>query len=126
MCRKEQYAQDIFTIQSTYLQGRPPRSVSMYWRRYAVSEIPLASVAAFDEWLNDRWKEKDALLEKYYETGHFPPVTDSEAAQSGATNGFIETEVKLQTWLEIGQIFVVVASLGLICNVFVKLFSMFS
>ncbi|KAF8533795.1 hypothetical protein BDD12DRAFT_863490, partial [Trichophaea hybrida] len=30
-----------FTLYSTFFQGRPPKSVNMHWRRFAVKDIPL-------------------------------------------------------------------------------------
>lgn len=36
-----QFAQDIFTLKAGYLEGRPPKSVSMHWRRFAIKDIPM-------------------------------------------------------------------------------------
>jgi hypothetical protein len=62
MCRPGQYGQDYFTMQRIYLDCRGPRAIHMHWRRFAVADIPLADPAAFDAWLVERWREKDALL----------------------------------------------------------------
>ncbi|KAL2823991.1 hypothetical protein BDW59DRAFT_173120 [Aspergillus cavernicola] len=89
------YADKFFTLRSTYLQGRPPTSVNMYWRRFAVADIPLDDQKEFDVWINARWTEKDELLEQYFETGRFPSelagsidvghgdLTQLDAAESG-------------------------------------------
>ncbi|KAJ9651363.1 hypothetical protein H2198_009365, partial [Neophaeococcomyces mojaviensis] len=69
------YAQDIFTLKAGYLEGRPPKSVSMYWRRFAVKNIPIHDEKAFALWLIARWREKDLLIENYYIHGHFPADT---------------------------------------------------
>ena len=143
----DDYAQDFFTIRSTYFQGRAPASVNMYWRRFAIAEIPLGDVKEFETWLMARWREKDALLEQYYRTGRFPaiqPVRDKDdghsaqnsvatntkgsfSAQNGAAirKAYIETEVRMNSLLEIGQIFVVLAAFALVVNVLVKLVEMF-
>ncbi|KAL8829695.1 MAG: hypothetical protein Q9170_006058 [Blastenia crenularia] len=119
------YGQDIFTLRSTYFQGRPAKSVNMYWRRFPISSIPLptssnpspSETEAFNKWLLNRWQEKEALLEQYAQNGRFPADEghDSEGAPGvgmvkGA--GFIETEVKLGRWWEILQIFSVLGTLG--------------
>jgi acyltransferase-like protein len=57
----------------------------MHWRRFALSSIPLSDAKAFDAWLNERWLEKDALLEYFSQHGHFP--AGDEKALSTAPNG---------------------------------------
>ncbi|KAL8692252.1 MAG: hypothetical protein Q9218_002686 [Villophora microphyllina] len=116
------YGQDIFTLRSTYFQGRPAKSVNMYWRRFPVSSIPLPTSSnpspqeseAFSNWLLTRWKEKEALLEGYAQNGRFPADEghDMEGDPSvgmvkGA--GFIETEVRLAHWYEVLQPFTVLS-----------------
>ncbi|KAL8713716.1 MAG: hypothetical protein Q9220_002242 [cf. Caloplaca sp. 1 TL-2023] len=112
------YGQDIFTLRSTYFQGRPPKSVNMYWRRFPVSSIPLPAssssaepspqeVQAFNEWLLALWREKEALLEGYARNGRFP-ASDEEGEKGEGGGGFIETEARLRYWYEIPQIFAVV------------------
>ena len=106
-----------------YLQGRPPPSVNMYWRRFAIADIPLEDHDKFELWLRERWYEKDAFLEQYLTTGRFP--ADHAATNGAMTNGtvkeeFIETEVKLAHWYEIGNIFVVLATFGLVANLLAR------
>ncbi|CAZ86503.1 unnamed protein product [Tuber melanosporum] len=72
------FGQDFFTLNSTYFEGRPPKSVNMHWRRFAVSSIPVSDVAEFDAWLTLRWREKDDLLEYYLENGRFPEDEDEK------------------------------------------------
>ncbi|KAI4141294.1 MAG: hypothetical protein L6R39_005415 [Caloplaca ligustica] len=127
------YGQDIFTLRSTYFQGRPAKSVNMYWRRFPISSIPLpsssdpspAETEAFSNWLHARWQEKEALLEQYAQNGRFPADEghDSEGEPGvgmikGA--GFIETEVRLAYWYEILQIFSVVGAFGAMAAVLSK------
>ncbi|KAK5131527.1 hypothetical protein LTR08_000854 [Meristemomyces frigidus] len=71
---KGMYGQDIFTLRSSFFEGRPPKSVNMYWRRYKISEIPLDNDAAFGRWLNNRWREKDYLLEYFNKYSCFPAM----------------------------------------------------
>ncbi|KAE8449106.1 hypothetical protein EG329_008489 [Mollisiaceae sp. DMI_Dod_QoI] len=120
-----EYGQDLYTLRSMYLQGRPPPSVSMYWRRFAVAEMPLDDNDKFELWLRERWYEKDALMEQYLVTGSFP-------ASKAATNGnkkasgdeeFIETEVKLAHWWEVGNIFLVLATFGLLANILARIWN---
>jgi Acyltransferase C-terminus len=112
----------------------------MYWRRFAVSSIPLDDPKAFEAWLMDRWREKDALLELFYETGLFPAApaeTKSESESESESKeqhddglasftGYIETSVRLARWSEVGQIFVVLATVGLIANIVMKLGALFT
>jgi 1-acyl-sn-glycerol-3-phosphate acyltransferase len=104
-----QYAQDVFTLKASYLEGRPPKSVSMYWRRFKISSIPIDDPNAFDLWLRAHWTAKDKLLEGFIRTGRFP-------ADTGA--GIIETEVKAVRWYEFMQIFAPVGLIGLVLYAF--------
>lgn len=91
-----------------------------------MSSIPLADQTDFEVWLLDRWREKDELLEQWYETGKFPSDEGSAAQEKGISNdGFIETDMTLNHWMELGQIFVVPAALALVVNVIVKLVGIF-
>lgn len=118
--RKGVYPDRYFTLRSTYTQGRPPKSVNMYWRRWALADIPLDDQKAFEGWLLDRWKEKDALLDQFIETGRFPTSLGSSIdthdipvkQKDEATRGYIETEIRLGHWIEIAQIFAVLLLLG--------------
>ncbi|KAI1336352.1 acyltransferase-domain-containing protein [Xylariaceae sp. FL0016] len=107
------YGEDFFTLSSTYFQGRPPKSVNFYWRRFAVVDIPLDSQEKFDVWLRERWYEKDALMEQYVSTGRFP-------ANGAGIKGHIETEVKTQYWWEFVKIFVMLGTFGLLFNFLIK------
>jgi hypothetical protein len=99
----------------------------MYWRRFAVKDIPLDDDGKFELWLRERWYEKDAFMEQYLTTGRFP---GSLAAINGAeTKGnvkevFIETEVKLAHWWEVGNIFVVLAAFGLVFNLLARVWNL--
>jgi hypothetical protein len=97
----------------------------MYWRRFAVADIPLDDQKDFDVWLNARWTEKDELLEQYFETGRFPSdlagsieVGHGDAAQlNAAESGYAEASVRLAHWTEIGRIFRVLFGLAFLCRV---------
>ncbi len=101
----------------------------MYWRRFSVSSIPIDDPSAFELWLSRVWQEKDDILEYYAQHGRFPADESAIVGQESA-NGtvekskdqekFLETEVKLDHWIEIGQMFVVPATLLLIANLFCK------
>ncbi|KAJ4504133.1 hypothetical protein HRR83_008626 [Exophiala dermatitidis] len=120
------FAPEYFTIRSTYLQGRPPKCVNMHWRRFAMASIPLNDAKEFEKWLLERWREKDDLLERWYETGYFPGDEEAANASRGISKGgYIETEMTLNNWMEIGQIFVVLATLALVVNVALKFVGIF-
>ncbi|GAO18023.1 uncharacterized protein UV8b_00864 [Ustilaginoidea virens] len=100
------YGEEIFGLTSTYFQGRPPKSVNLYWRRFKITDIPLDDPREFDLWLRDQWYKKDALMEEYLDKGRFP-------AMHGAEVEYVETEVRTRYPWEILQIFTVVGLCGL-------------
>ncbi|GAD97941.1 acyltransferase, putative [Paecilomyces variotii No. 5] len=122
---KDSLPDKYLTLRSTYLQGRPPKSVCMHWRRFSVSEIPLDDQKEFEAWLLARWAEKDQLLEEFFETGRFP--TDLEGSiscdstdedqKAAAAHGYVETDVKLGHWSEVGQIFMVLVGIALLLKI---------
>lgn len=107
-CSIGEYGQDIFTLRASFIEGRPPKSVNMYWRRFALSSIPLDDARIFEEWLREKWVEKDALLDLYMQTGRFPGIDepDQMKGKSQGSPSHIETSVRQRHWWEIGQIFV--------------------
>ncbi|KAI9659167.1 MAG: hypothetical protein M1831_003749 [Alyxoria varia] len=99
-----EYGQDIFTLRSMYFQGILPASVNMYWRRFRLSSIPLDDPKAFELWLRERWLEKDELIERFAQTGRFPPNQDAKT-RNGRGAEYLETSVKQKYFLEFVQIF---------------------
>ena len=98
----------------------------MHWRRFALSSIPLDDAKEFEAWLLERWREKDDLLELWYNTGRFPADPSSaDEAKGISKEGYIETEMTLNNWTEIGQIFVVLAAFALVVNVVLKFIGIF-
>lgn len=95
----------------------------MHWRRFAVAEIPLDDQKDFEAWIMARWEEKDQLLDQFYETGRFPTElagsidTDdvSSEQKAAASAGYVETNVRLSHWSELGRIFIVLVGVGLLC-----------
>ena len=122
------YAATIFGLRSSYFQGRPPKSVNMYWRRFHMSTIPLDDQQAFAAWLGERWNEKDKLLQEFMDTGRFPAdaelASKNDVGQTKADNGYINTEVRLANWYEVGQVFVTLAAVALIADILAKLWNM--
>lgn len=100
------------------MQGRAPPSVNMHWRRFALNDIPLDTPEEFDVWLRERWYEKDAFMEQYLTTGRLP--ADRLATKGATPDGYIETEVKLTHWWEVGNIFIVLAAFGLVANLLLR------
>jgi len=92
----------------------------MYWRRFAVSEIPINDSKAFDQWLLERWREKDQLLEGYLQTGNFP-ANYKDKVPNGALfskglegEGYIETEIRVKHPFEFLRMYVPMTALYLI------------
>lgn len=96
----------------------------MHWRRFAVSEIPLDDQKEFEAWLLARWAEKDQLMDQYFETGRFPSELAGSIEAKSATPeqqvaisaGYVESNVRLHHWTELGKIFMVLAGLGFLCR----------
>ncbi|KAL1608106.1 hypothetical protein SLS60_003045 [Paraconiothyrium brasiliense] len=123
-----QYGQDLFTLRSTYFEGRPPKSVNMHWRRFAIKDIPTHDEKVFGDWLLARFREKDDLIEHYLDNGRFPADAGISPAVNGANPlkgaGWIETEVRPKNPLEVFQILVPVAAFALVINVFLKFWNL--
>ena len=107
----------------------------MYWRRFAVSSIPVEDAQQFELWLRQRWLEKEQLLEQYVRDGRFPADeghgSEGEPAvgRDGGSKviqgaGFIETEVKLARWYEIGQIFVLMFVYALVAYILTAMWNL--
>jgi len=47
--------------------------VSLHVKRYLISDLP-TNEEELTQWLYDRWREKDQLIESFLKTGHFPKV----------------------------------------------------
>jgi 1-acyl-sn-glycerol-3-phosphate acyltransferase len=116
-----QYAQDIFTLKAGYLEGRPPKSVHMYWRRFAIKDIPFQNEKTFDLWLIARWREKDLLMENYLRTGRFPADKGTTKYTTGRVvkgTGHSEVQIRSSHWYEFLQIFAPMGVLAMILAVF--------
>lgn len=116
-----EFAQDIFTVGASYFGGRPPKSVNMYWRRFAISSIPLDDTKKFELWLRQRWVEKDKFIEDYYRHGKFPAdegVSKDEKDQTIRGCGYIETEIKPKYWYEFMQVFAPIGLFALVLYMF--------
>ncbi|KAI9661746.1 MAG: hypothetical protein M1821_008985 [Bathelium mastoideum] len=107
-----QFGEQLFTLRGTYLEGRPPKSVNMHWRKFIMSQIPLHDSKAFEAWLHERWQEKDDLLEHYQQTGRFPADEGKDTWNGGVSPhkvafgaGHIETEVRPAHTIEVVQVF---------------------
>ena len=118
--RRDSYADAYFTLRSTYLRGRPPKTVNFYWRRFPIVDIPLNDQKEFEDWIYKRWEEKDKLLDQFIETGRFPPFeADTPSNRKGpeasvtGSEGYIESEIKLGHWAEVGKVFAILIAAGL-------------
>ena len=89
----------------------------MHWRRVAVSTIPLSDPDAFNAWLLNQWRVKEGLIEHYALNGRFP----AEGTAGG--DGWIETEVKLGSLWEIGEIFAPTAVMAAVVTALVAAYN---
>lgn len=116
-----QFGQDIFTLRSSFFEGRPPKSVNMHWRRFHISTIPIHNTKAFEVWLRNRWREKDYMLEYFNRHTRFPAedywkdhldMGDRSSQSQGQSIRTrprpavqIETQVKSANWNDFVKIF---------------------
>ncbi|KAF2739563.1 acyltransferase-domain-containing protein [Polyplosphaeria fusca] len=119
-----QFGQDIFTLRSSFFEGRPPKSVNMHWRRFRIDDIPYNNSKAFEVWLRNRWREKDYMLEYFNRNNRFPAEdfwkehldmgdrsSDSKSLRSVPRPAVtIETQVKSGNWNEFVKIFAPITS----------------
>ncbi|KAJ1674335.1 hypothetical protein EV182_003488 [Spiromyces aspiralis] len=77
--KKGQIPEIEYGLVNMFAWGIYPRQVHMHIRRFEVKNIPLDK-PEFDQWLRERFYEKDRLMDTFYETGRFvalsPMVTD--------------------------------------------------
>jgi len=80
----------IYDFTLVYNDGKKPPSlssivmrrggkISIHTRRYLISELP-KSDEDLHNWILDRWKEKDQLIDQFLKDGHFPNVYNDPAA----------------------------------------------
>ena len=109
-----QYGQDIFTLSGSLLEGKPPESVNMYFRRFRISTIPFTDDKAFEIWLRNRWREKDYLLEHFARYQVFPEDegwllrqkrADQARRLSASPAKYIQAELKSKSEEEFLSIF---------------------
>lgn len=112
------YGEDYFTLGQMYVRGIHPVSLSMYWRRYKISDIPWQDEALFEKWIYDRWYEKDLLLKSIKEKGVFEGPEESILP--------IEAPVELNNTIsEVFKIFIVPVTTGLIVRLAYRAVSKF-
>ena len=88
----------------------------MHWRKFHVDSIPLGE-EDFEKWLNERWFEKDALLDHFYKFGNFPE--DKIAV-------LVKTQVRLKhTVRDVLSIFAVLGLVVLVVRIWFQLRFMF-
>ncbi|XP_053314676.1 acyl-CoA:lysophosphatidylglycerol acyltransferase 1 [Spea bombifrons] len=66
-------------IQTWILGYKRPSVTHVYYRIYAIKDVPMETEALTD-WLYQRFVEKEDLLSHFYETGAFPPLPGQKKA----------------------------------------------
>lgn len=104
----------------------------MHWRRFKISAIPFNDSKAMEQWILDRWREKDDLLEHHQQTGRFPadpkaivfekPSSGSDSDKSMLQpSSFIETEVRPKNPVDFLQMFAPVLAAAFAAKIIIKL-----
>ncbi|KAK4056554.1 hypothetical protein OIO90_002402 [Microbotryomycetes sp. JL221] len=104
------YAQDFFTLKTIFGLKTPPPQVHLHLRRYEVKDLPIGIVkrdrtkeqleqdvtetdkTEFQEWTRSRWREKDDLLQTFYDTGRF----ESESSETNPVQGTSSNAVNVK------------------------------
>ena len=119
------YGQDIFTLRSVMIQGRVPKSVNMHWRRFPIHTLPLQDHDAMYAWLQQRWREKDDLLEAFQREGKFPADVEAVHIEGGPQEkewktAYINTSVKTKRPWEFLQMFAPVTAVWLVARILIQ------
>lgn len=67
-----QYPDSIYGLSSVYVNGISPPNIHMHYKYYPSNEIPYRDEEKFVEWLNEKFREKDILMEYFLKNGKFP------------------------------------------------------
>lgn len=70
------YPQYTYDLVKTYYHSKAPPRVHMHLRSWPIEKVPYADSETFNSWLQDRWAEKDDLLDTFYTQGSFPSEGD--------------------------------------------------
>lgn len=95
------FAAKKYTLRSMFFEGKPPKRVHMHWRRFAVAKIPEGE-KEFEQWLFDRFVEKDNMLIRFYQEGKFEAVKR------------VETDIGLRHFSELTDIWTPALAIALL------------
>ena len=65
-----------------YCQGTGCRNTRIHVRRWMMEELPVDSEELLKEWIAERFREKDELLDRFYRTGSFEEGGDESGGQA--------------------------------------------
>lgn len=72
------YAQDYYTLTSTFGLGQAPPIVHIHFEKIELEKVPIGSYelqeeekTIFQEWMINKWREKDELMNGFYARGEF-------------------------------------------------------
>ncbi|KAI8337434.1 acyltransferase-domain-containing protein [Chlamydoabsidia padenii] len=66
------YPENVYTMGNIFFYNKQPKEIHVHVRRFLVKDIPVQDKAAFDQWMYQRWVEKDDLMAHFYKEGRFP------------------------------------------------------
>lgn len=64
-------------MQTIVAGTRKPCQVVLHHRKFPITDLPLET-EALTKWMNDRFVEKEKLLEVFYKTGQFPKWNEKD------------------------------------------------
>ncbi len=98
-------AMDLQTIMTA---TRNPCQTTIHYRKFPISEVP-TETEALSQWLNDRWLEKEKMLDIFYKTRKFPRYNQN--TREVDENKLLEPRVVSLSYTKVLLIFVVYAFL---------------
>ena len=91
-------------LQTIMTATRNPCQTTIHYRKFPISEVP-TETEALTKWLNDRWIEKEKMLDIFYKTGKFPAYNDH--TREVDENNLLEPRVVRLSYAKILMMYVV-------------------
>lgn len=114
------YAELVYTLAEVFFRGHSPRQVAVHIRQFDLGTLPLGPdrelsdlemeehMPEFERWLFGVWHEKDAMMDRYYQTGR---LVEKLAEQQRHV-----MPLGLQRWTQYPAVYVVPLSIALLAR----------
>lgn len=86
--------------ETAMFKGLFPKEIHFHCKRYPISEIPTEE-KALEKWCNDRWREKEALLDKFNRDKKFPETKSQAQVDKSAPNARFQQIFTITAWFSL-------------------------